>query len=52
MRKTNLSNGHITTDIPVEVKRKLHEEAERQCMTLSTFVKVMLLNWYRENSDA
>lgn len=52
MRKVNLDNGKITTEVPVEVKRKLYEKAQEKCMTVPVFVKLLLLDWYEGNNDA
>ena len=51
MRPVNPENGIIMLKMPVELKRKIYEEAERKGISLTPFVLQILWDWVeREES--
>ncbi len=48
MRPVNLENGMIMLKMPVELKRKISEEAEKKGMTMTPFVLQILWNWFEK----
>lgn len=51
MRPVNPENGMIVLKMPVELKKKISEAAERRGMSMTPFVLQILWNWFDKEAS-
>ena len=51
MKPTNMENGKVVVNLPLEVKRKLYEKAEERGLILTNLILQILWEWTQKEAS-